>query len=533
MTSEGVKMALKKIEVKVRKEFEIPDKRIIDDPIFAEKVLTNGVVVTMKKEELEARHVVDETIEKMICKQEKILNQFKEENESLRQQLDDMRNTASAVFESGRSVGKTELQLYQDQVNMLRKDREELIMSFSQKTQELVDTLIRQKEGSVEKGLEKIMSDVKWLGNALGKGGLGSTVTNVEIGNAGERFVENILEQSFIDCPIIYVGNSPNSGDFIFEFKGAKYLIEVKNKCRIDQSDLIKFEKDVSKHAETHEIVAGIFINLQNTTLIRGRSRVYFDIDRLTVPTLYLGGILETPYVIRIAIWLLHQVIKSGKLDRTSSDSDCDEKKNKQTAECLLVKMSKDQFYIDRDRKNIQGLLDGIEERQKDLCDLTAYKNELLQLFPDLQQTASRMLESQIPVSVGGQRCEIRPHHKLSEAQLVDFIVKNLKENIKVNAEDLYNEFKGLTRFVLSNRFKGIKYLLKLAETKLIQETAIENQEQDIQNEISGLLKDEDTLSDKSSNSTNSNKTVLSPEMKKQLDKETMIFLGREDEIDD
>lgn len=100
------------------------------------------------------------------------------------------------------------------------------------------------------------------------------TGTNNDKGTLGENFINNTLADMFPDAVLHDTSGKAAAGDIVFEWRGFKIMIEVKNKQTITQTDLDKFLRDMDQN----DYNAGIFLSF-HTNVFPGRSRENIQLD--------------------------------------------------------------------------------------------------------------------------------------------------------------------------------------------------------------------------------------------------------------
>jgi hypothetical protein len=144
--------------------------------------------------------------------------------------------------------------------------------------------------------------------------------TTVELGKEGEENVASFLASQFEEGVLMDTTKMDGKGDFHFEYKGVRMLIEVKNiRTHISKKqDVDKFLKNV---LDT-KCDGGIIVNTQDGVRFPFR-RDILDWDfHHNVPTLYVTNFQNTPHVLYAGMLAMFHYIKSKQeLDRNHDKS--------------------------------------------------------------------------------------------------------------------------------------------------------------------------------------------------------------------
>lgn len=198
------------------------------------------------------------------------------------------------------------------------------------------------------------------------------TGNNSEKGISGEVSIYNILtsDGSFEDALVEDVSGTAASGDILFTWNKVKCMIEVKNKQKITQADLSKFERDVTKLAEEEKINCAMFISLDGNRL-PGKTKETIQIEYMgNTPVVFLHSPPPSNEVC-VVLKMVDKLIKSESLDKQNELSN-------NLIECCIMTSNLKQYFeqeIDKKHKEIKVL-------QKQLTHVETMNKKLLPLQP-------------------------------------------------------------------------------------------------------------------------------------------------------
>lgn len=210
------------------------------------------------------------------------------ENERKRyaETLEDERKRHKDIYESLRH----DKELLENIINQEKQRQENVYKHYEEKISKLESIIIQSNEELSDK--IKVISDpiTKFYGGS-----------NYEKGTSGENFIMNLLKSDiYLDAVVKDVSGATASGDILFKWKNIKCLIEVKNKQKITQGDLDKFERDVKKSFDAGVINCGIFVSLL-TNEYPGKSRREIQIEFINnIPVIYIHITSSTQIVYAI-----------------------------------------------------------------------------------------------------------------------------------------------------------------------------------------------------------------------------------------
>jgi hypothetical protein len=476
---------LKLMELPVSEGFRLPTERLLTDPDFVENVITTGVSVVQRKEELEAKQAMDEysrslfeqydkqieDLKKEFEKKERKYGRYIEEREEeiarkvsdiqkLQQELHDITTTS---FESGRLAGRRELEeLLEREKKELHERKEEL----KEKNREIAHIRAENKHEmerlreEKDKKMQGVLEGMENVQNLFKKGGKGKT--SGELGSMGEIFVKNQIESDFNPANIEYVSAEAHSADLLFEHEGISILIEAKNHGHhMDKvSDLKKFHDDIELHSKKgYPKTAALLVSLYDIPLIHGYRTCYFEV-RHGMPVIYIGGALDKPILIQAALHLLVKIAKNSKFCSTdnASEESADEQFEKAieahrgTAVRFMVMVRKMQDEINLDRRAHDEQLVRLNARERSLAEFVTYQSELAKQFSGIDED----VRASVDVTVGGSSGK-----KVVNKEAVLAYIREKGGNV---SETMLQRDWGLTRATLKTKLgAGIRELKALA----------------------------------------------------------------------
>lgn len=289
--------------------------------------------------------------------------------------------------------------------------------------------------------------------------------TNMEKGNLGENFVENLLkDNTFSDAIIEDVSGQTGAGDRLFKWRKLKCLIEVKNKRKLTRDDIEKFTRDVATSAESSHINCGLFISLL-TNEYPGRSRELIQVDYVGATPVIFIYVTDQNQII-YALTCLEKLILADNSDNTKE-----------------VKMLANYFINYRNsilesQKNIEKM---IQIRERELKYLRRELENYNNILDDLEQNYSRVIkfidQSAEPEQINDlyeEEKQAAPQEKFdvtapdAKNKLLDIIINNLLLNKSITVIDLIKQLK-ITRDYFE-QIGGYKNLVRDAKYKYLSE---------------------------------------------------------------
>jgi len=312
-----------------------------------------------QRQELEARHklLLEESIKSQISARDVLIESLKDQNKDMQQQiatisklnknklqpvqeeldltrkqLDDLKRNLSNQIEQERESITTQ---YAEHIEQLKKQQTEQfntmykqhsvdLKNLHEANQQMVCMLNAEhqtelnkiKQEHLEKQTEIIMSKLQELDPLFKVFGGSSSSTNNDKGEGGEFYIQNVLTEckTYSDSRITDVSGQTASGDIIFEWKGMKCLIEVKNKKTITTEDVSKFVRDVS--AQQDKINCAMFISLRSGNIPQ-KTRELIQVEYITgMPVIY-AYVKPPGYDIYYVISCLEKIFNSS-LDKSN-----------------------------------------------------------------------------------------------------------------------------------------------------------------------------------------------------------------------
>ena len=285
--------------------------------------------------------------------------------------------------------------------------------------------------------------------------------TNMEKGNLGECFVDNLLkDNTFSDAIIEDVSGKTAAGDRLFKWRKLKCLIEVKNKRKITRDDIEKFTRDITTSATSLNINCGIFISLL-TNEYPGRTREIIQIDYVgNIPVIFIYVTDQTQII--YAITYLEKIINVDTGDNTKE-----------------IKILSDYFinyknYVYESQKNTFSM---IQLRERELKYLRRQLENYNSIIEDLEKNYSSVAKF-VNLSATSDNLEelyeeeTAPVEKFdatdpnAKNNLLDKIINNLLINKSINQTDLLKQLT-LTRDIFE-KLGGYKNLVRDAKYKFL-----------------------------------------------------------------
>lgn len=429
------------VQVPLRRNYRIPDARFLTDPSFAEDVISTGVSLVKMKESMETKHVLDsraktiideheerfeiaskafekkkrellslcEDKDEVIRQKEKALHDKRHEYQQLQLELreekdevirqkdralqdkireyqqlqNELRENTSHIFETGRLSGKKECE------ELLERERHEL-----QERKQEIERLKFEKEDMI-----KVVLDEVGLVSNMFKARKGFSAT--EIGEMGQHFAEEWIDKYYDPADYTVMASEAHSADILFHHEGVHILIEVKNRSKLTNEDLVKYHNDIETHAgKTFNYHAAILVSLFDTRLIDSCKTCNIEF-RNNMPVLYIGGIKETPLLFTAAIRMATKLARLGLMKKQCSVEEEDSLESvvaahKDTAIQFMRLVYKTQDDINKDRKLHQEGLVRLNCRERDLVEYVSIQSELLRSFPTLEEEVKVFAEAKV-----------------------------------------------------------------------------------------------------------------------------------------
>lgn len=261
-------------------------------------------------EQLSQRHArILEMKEHDICHLHEELSKLKNEIQSLRD--NERFQYAKGLEERDMYVNQVkahmeqEIQRLKEENVSLCRQRQNDLNRYEEHTKSIQETLRNQSE--------QLTKLVEINDNTRHK-------TTVELGQQGEKAVETFLGTQFKEGVMWNTTKVDGKGDFHFEYKGVRMLIEVKNITRqiSKTQDVDKFLKNV---LDTR-CDGGIIVNLNDNVRFPYRNDILdWDFHR-NIPTLYITHFNSTPHVLYAGILAMYHYIKEKReLERNNNKS--------------------------------------------------------------------------------------------------------------------------------------------------------------------------------------------------------------------
>lgn len=283
--------------------------------------------------------------------------------------------------------------------------------------------------------------------------------TNMEKGNLGECFVENLLkDNTFSDAIIEDVSGQTGAGDRLFKWRKLKCLIEVKNKRKLTRDDLEKFTRDVATSAESLRANCGLFISLL-TNEYPGRSRELIQVDYVgTIPVIFIYVTNQNQIIYALAC--LEKLVIADKSDHT------------QDIKMLANYYVNYRTSISESQKNIDKMIQIRERELKYLRkELENYNNILDDLEKNYPSVAKFIDTAPPEIDSRDTQAPIIAFDKTDPAaknKLLDIIINNLLTNKSITITDLIKQL-GITREYFE-QLGGYKNLVRDAKIKYLSD---------------------------------------------------------------
>jgi len=190
------------------------------------------------------------------------------------------------------------------QKNMSKKDTEieELKNKLIKETLEIKKHYIQESKEREEQLLNTIAYERNRVEVLTEKLSDKKTISTAEIGAIGEETVEQWIRETNPSAEIINKSHETAKGDYHVKIGNKLFLIEVKNKKAIVNTDIHKFIRDVEENK--NDIHAGIFITLNSPNI---PNKGDFSLEYIgDIPVIYLHA--PDKQSLKVAIKTLHHL---------------------------------------------------------------------------------------------------------------------------------------------------------------------------------------------------------------------------------
>jgi len=343
-------MATKVLNISVPLSFQPPKQLELNNPEVNQDILTIGSYLIERQESLLLDKIKDESLKKIIQTRdnyEREIQVLKEEREVFKHQLTQNKQQLLSKFELDIQTLKEENENLKKQISSNwnvffndgqekgKKENEHLIEHLKrhideekQRNNELRDL----QNNSIIRELKEINENLQGDFKKKLDGFIDRFTSSAKIGSLGENFVEDYFNNnlSSFNTELIIKNKQKDQGDLRYIAGDLKLMIEVKNVESLTKCDVQKFVDNIETCK--NEINAGILISLRDTYLLEGKKGFAFDYYN-NIPLIYLGDVLNSPDVIKIAVMILGYLVSHGFTRKDNVDSE--EDKNMFLHECI------------------------------------------------------------------------------------------------------------------------------------------------------------------------------------------------------
>jgi hypothetical protein len=217
-------------------------------------------------------------------------------------------------------------------------------------------------------------------------------------GIIGENIVQNFISKNFGLLDIIDTSSQTGKGDLFVTNKKFNLLVENKNTQTYRNEDFIKFYKDVESNALNKTINAALYISLYDVQFPNGKRGFFFERQH-GIPIILISNVYENMYSIYFAINTLLYLVENGFVPKETKqdEDDNDEDFFLQLSDFIsnlfsIYDLSMKQ--IENDKKNIQSLVDSLQERTENNNTLLIQLKKFTDLYPQFFNNNDKKEES-------------------------------------------------------------------------------------------------------------------------------------------
>lgn len=198
-------------------------------------------------------------------------------------------------------IEKERLQWIKQQENTINSH----IVNLSQKLEEITSNTSEKDDNKYEDVLQ-VVKDLMGKFNDFTNIYTGGT--SQQKGDLGENIVYNYLikNDKYKEGTIRDTSKEGSNGDLRLEYNNIKCLIEIKNKQRIDKSDIDKFHNDIEK--QSRNINCALFVSLLTSDIMESVHTEFNYSKVRDIPVIYIGGVLRNINMIGMALQYLERL---------------------------------------------------------------------------------------------------------------------------------------------------------------------------------------------------------------------------------
>lgn len=353
----------KTLKLDVPSSYKVPQRLTENNPETNFEVLTMGIAMLEKQEQLSLDKVKDDALQKVLqtkSEYEQEIKRLKDETQHQHEQITHKTETLKEQYESELRVLREELERLRKQSTLEwnvyfndgrekgRKENDDLINHLKASLEEEKQRSATVR-GAWEKQIDEERNRNKETREQLTNTLLGELKTindnfqgdfkkrletfidkfsnnSAKLGELGESFIEDYFNHnlSSFNTKLMIKNKQKDQGDLRYHSGDLRLLIETKNVEFMTKADITKFIDNVQTCRD--EINAALLISLRDTYLIEGQKGFVFDYYQ-NVPIIYLGDVLNNPDLIKTAVMVLGYLVAHGFTRKpTTEDSEDNEK---------------------------------------------------------------------------------------------------------------------------------------------------------------------------------------------------------------
>jgi len=254
----------------------------------------------------------------------------------------------------------------------------------------------------------------------------------------GEMYIEKLLHEYFRTAEIEITRAKAEESDIFFKWENLIMIIESKNKKAIRADEVEKFRRDIN--TMKNKINCAIFVSMEDITLVKSFREFYFEMIN-EIPTLYLGGIMDKPYILIYSVLLMKSIISNSILKEQYEDKNYIETLSSIINHYInLITTSKS--TLNNLESTHEGIKKTIDKLQKDIVKACNSIDNIFTLHPELRKLEK--LEYTKPN-------EISKEHVIKIGK--EIYEKNKDINFKLMAENENEHF--VTKAIIRKYFKN------------------------------------------------------------------------------
>jgi len=413
---------MKRLSLKVSKDFTIPTLLETDDVNTNEEVVRLGVELYLCKREISLKEISNDEIKKILTERDNTENEFKQEkvrlekrfeeereknqltlnllrveNENLKMQVQNSfnigrecgikdteqvnNNLKETLDESKKRIRTLEEQLVEN-FNLGRdcgiKNLEEVNNNLKENLEDCKKRTIlleEQRNDESKLMLREIKSEVKCLVDKLS----GSS----DKGLIGETIIESYIQDKFSTAKLLNTSKETAQGDMRFELGNLRTMIESKNVQILEKREIDKFWRDIENLKKKNEINSALLISGRDTNLIEGQKGFYFHY-KYDIPIIYISNVYNNIDMIKMSILMLNYLVEHNDIQKLKTCNNDD--KTSALISCIhkaYLKFQEDNASIQAEMKAVKVLEEKIKEREKNNFNMDKIICDLMNEFPE------------------------------------------------------------------------------------------------------------------------------------------------------